>query len=163
MVPTDIRHTFAQKNFDMKNTSLAAIAALFAFAFSACDRDPYLLDLQTFDVRWYDVDKSGTQTANDELTFFVRINSTAPDSDEQFVREWEFTYSVNGKYGGLLRGDDRVRTNSLTFDAEIAIANLKLPNGQAPLGKGDVVEFVVWARDNHGTELERAHRYIIEE
>lgn len=147
----------------MKNKTTAALLAVFALAFTACDRDPYLLDLQTFDVRWYDDDQSGTQTVGDALTFFVRINSTASDSDEQFIRDWEFTYSVNGKYGGLLRGDDRVRTNSLTFDAEIAIANLKLPNGQAPLGKGDVVEFVVWARDNHGTEVERAHRYVIEE
>ncbi len=149
----------------MKKTSflLLAIAALLSFtACKSCKDDPFPLDLHTFDVRWFDDDNSGTQTAGDALTFGVEINSTDPDSDSQYVTDWEFTYYVNGNYGGLLRGDDHIETNSLYFDAEIIIGNLALP-GIPFLEKGDVVEFRIWARDNHGTELEHTHRYIIED
>ena len=145
----------------MKKTILPLLA--FALiSFSACDSDPYPLDLQTFDVRWFDDDNSGTQTLGDALTFGVQINSTDPDSDDQFITEWEFTYYVNDQFGGVLRGDDHLVTNSLFFDAEIIIGNLTLP-GPGALEQGDVVEFRLWARDNHGTELEHTHRYVIEE
>lgn len=138
------------------------LLATAALLFTSCEKDPYPLDLHTFDVRWYDDDHSGTQTAGDALTFDIEINSTAPDSDDQYVTEWEFSYSVNGKFVGVLRGDDHIQTNSVTFDAEIVLNNLALPfNG--PLIKGDVVEFRLWARDNRGTELERLHRYVVEE
>lgn len=145
----------------MKNKILLCLAIATLFI-SSCQDDPYPLELQTFDVRWFDDDLSGSQTVGDALTFGVQINSTDPDSDDQFVTEWDFTYYVNGTYGGLLRGDDYIQTNSLFFDAEIFIDNLALP-GPGGLAKGDVVEFRVWARDNHGTELEQTHRYVIEQ
>jgi len=145
----------------MKKTILPLLA-IALISFSACDRDPFPLELQTFDVRWFDDDNSGTQTTGDALTFGVQINSTDPSSDNQFITEWEFTYYVNDQFGGVLRGDDRIVTNSLFFDAEVIIGNLTLP-GPGALGKGDVVEFRLWAIDNHGTELERTHRYVIEE
>ena len=143
----------------IRNLLLLAIAIL---SFTACEEDPYPLDLQTFDVRWFDDDFSKTQTIGDALTFGVQVNSTDPNSDDQFITEWDFTYYVNGVYGGLLRGDDHIQTNSLFFDAEILIDQLALP-GPGGLGQGDVVEFRLWARDNHGTELEHTHRYVIEE
>lgn len=146
----------------MKNTSFSLLAIAALFTFSSCEKDPYPLDLQTFDVRWFDDDGSKTQTVGDALTFGVQVNSTDPNSDDQFITEWDFSYSVNGDYGGLLRGDDYIETNSLYFDAEVFIGNLALP-GPGGLQKGDVVEFRLWARDNHGTELERTHRYVIEE
>ncbi|MBC7775388.1 MAG: hypothetical protein H7246_08115 [Phycisphaerae bacterium] len=149
----------------MKKTSflLLAIAAFLSItSCKSCKDDLYPLELQNFDVRWFDDDNSGTQTAGDALTFGVQINSTDPDSDSQYVTEWEFTYYVNNSFGGLLRGDDHIQTNSLYFDADVAIGNLALP-GPGILQQGDVVEFRLWARDNHGTELEHTHRFVIEE
>lgn len=144
----------------MKNNFLL-LAALVLLTFSACREDPFPLELQTFDVRWYDDDGSLTQTMGDALTFGVQVNSTDPSSDNQFITEWDFTYYVNNQYGGLLRGDDRIQTNSLFFDAEVILANLALPS-QGLLVKGDVIEFRLWARDNHGMEIERVHRYVLE-
>lgn len=161
-VRNGVSTTFAHKFLTMKNILLRSAVLAALLSFSSCKDDPYPLELQIFDVRWYDDDNSGTQTAGDALTFGVQINTTNPDSDAQTIREWEFSYYVNNNYGGVLRGDDRVRTNSLFFDAEIFIGNLFLPEG-GTLGKGDVVEFRLWARDNRGTELERVHRYVIEE
>ena len=144
----------------MKKAIFPLLTALLLF--TSCEKDPYPLDLHTFDVRWYDDDGTHTQTAGDALTFGIEILSTDPDSDDQFITEWEFSYSVNDKFVGVLRGDDHIQTNSVTFDAEILIDNLALPfNG--PLAKGDVVEFLLWARDNNGTEVERKYRYVIEE
>ena len=145
----------------MKN-KIFLLIALIALSLSSCDQDPYPLELQTFDVRWYDDDNSGTQTIGDALTFGVQINSTDPNSDGQFIVEWDFSYFVNNNFGGILRGDEFIETNSLFFDAEVIIGNLALhdPGG---LGQGDVIEFRLWARDNRGTELERIHRYVIEE
>lgn len=145
----------------MKKTifSLLAIAAILFV--SSCDKDPYELDLQIFDVRWFDDDQSGDQTVGDALTFAVQVNSTAPSSDDQYITEWDFSYFVNGDFGGLLQGDDFIETNSFSFDAVINIGNLALP-GPGALGKGDVVEFRLWVRDNYGTELEHTHRYVIE-
>jgi len=146
----------------MKNTTIFLLAVAGLLLFSSCDEDPYPLELQTFDVRWFDDDNSGTQTVGDALTFGVQINSTDLDSDDQFITEWDFSYFVNDNFGGILRGDDFIETNSLYFDAEVFIANLALP-GPGGLVQGDVVEFRLWARDNRGTELERIHRYVIEE
>ena len=149
----------------MKKTTyllLALAASLTITSCKSCKDDPYPLELQTFDVRWFDDDLSGTQTTGDALTFGVQINSTDPDSDNQYVTNWEFTYYVNNIYGGLLRGDDHIETNSLFFDAEIIIGNLALPISGG-LQPGDVVEFRLWARDNYGTELEHTHRYVIEQ
>ncbi len=145
----------------MKNTTIFLLA-LALLSIASCDSDPYPLDLQTFDVRWFDDDNSGSQSIGDALTFGVQINSTDPSSDNQYVTEWDFTYYVNNNYGGLLRGDDNIQTNSLFFDAEVLIGNLSLP-GQGGLQKGDVIEFRLWARDNLGTELEHVHRYVIED
>lgn len=146
----------------MKKTIFPLLALATLLSLSSCDQDPYPLDLHTFDVRWYDDDNSGTQTVGDVLTFGVQINSTDPDSDDQFITEWDFSYFVNNNFGGILRGDDYIQTNSLFFDAEILIDQLALP-GPGGLEQGDVIEFRLWARDNHGTELERIHRYVIEE
>lgn len=145
----------------MKN-KIFLLIALIAITLSSCDQDPYPLELQTFDVRWYDDDNSGTQTIGDALTFGVQINSTDPNSDGQFIVEWDFSYFVNNNFGGILRGDEFIETNSLFFDAEVIIGNLVLPD-PGGLGQGDVIEFRLWARDNRGTELERIHRYVIEE
>lgn len=130
--------------------------------FTSCDDDPMPLELETFDVRWEDDDQSGTQTVEDALIFSIRINTTDPDPDDQFITEWDFSYFVNENFGGILRGDEYTETNSLFFDAEVVIGNLLVP-GAGALKEGDVVEFRLWARDNHGTELERRHRYVIEE
>jgi hypothetical protein len=147
----------------MKNKILIPLFGLLAlFLFAGCEDDPFPLELAVFDVRWYDDDLSGTQTLGDALTFGVQINTTDPDSDDQFITEWDFSYFVNNNFGGILQGDDFIQTNSISFDAEIFLNNLALP-GPGGLTQGDVIEFRLWARDNHGTELERVHRYVLEE
>ncbi len=155
-----IAPTFAAKFIVMKKTILPFLA-LALLSFAACKEDPYPLDLHTFGVDWIDYDLSHTQTVADELFFTVQINSTDPDSDSQYITEWEFTYYVNDHFGGVLQGDDHIQTNSLFFEANIIIENLTLP-GPGALVPGDVIEFRLWARDNHGTELEHVHRYVIE-
>jgi hypothetical protein len=138
---------------------LPALALLLSL--SACDDDPNPLVLRTFDVRWYDDDKTGTQTVGDALTFDIEINTTDDDPDDQFITEWNFSYNINGKFGETLQGDDD-NSNTVGFNAEVFIDRLRTPGGKK-LVKGDVVEFRIWAIDNDGTEVEQNHRYILEE
>lgn len=138
---------------------LGLLAAVFLTA--GCDDDPDPLSLDSFDVRWYDDDQSGTQTVGDALQFIVQISTTDPDPDDQYITEWEFSYTVNGAFGGILQGDERLNSNTVNLDAEIFIGNLTLP-GPGQLQPGDVVEFRLWAIDNYGTQLEQFHRYVLE-
>ena len=145
----------------MKNT-IFPLLALTLFSLSSCEKDPPPLELERFDVRWYDDDASGTQTVGDALTFDITVNTTDNDPDDQYITEWDFSYYVNGSYAGLLQGDERTHTNSMHFEAEIFIANLDLP-GPGSLEKGDVVEFRLWCIDNFGTEVEQFHRFVLEQ
>ena len=132
------------------------------FLTTSCEKDPYALDLERFDVRWFDDDNSGTQTPGDALQFLVQINTTDPNHDNQYITEWEFSYTVNGHFVGILQGDEHTNSNGITLDAEVFIDQLHLP-GPGTLQSGDVVEFRVWAIDNHGTELEQFHRFVLED
>lgn len=134
---------------------------LVAMFFVGCDKDPNPLSLDTFDVRWYDDDNSGTQTAGDALTFDITVSTTANNSNHQIIEEWEFSYTVNGQFAGVLLGDENARSNSIGADIEVVIDNLVLP-GPGHLQSGDVIEFRLWAIDNHNTELEQFHRYVLE-
>lgn len=145
----------------MKKT-IIPLLALVLISLTACEKDPPPLDLQRFDVRWFDDDNSGTQTAGDALAFDINVNTTDSDPDDQYITEWEFSYTVNGHFGGILEGAENTRTNSLFFDGEIFLDNLDLP-GPGSLGKGDVVEFRLWCIDNYGTQLEQFHRYVLED
>jgi hypothetical protein len=145
----------------MKQTILPLLAFV-TFALTSCERDPLPLDLAQFDVRWYDDDGTSTQTLGDALVFDIIVNTTDNDPDDQFITEWEFSYTVNNKFGGILQGDENTRTNSLTFEGEVFIQNLTLP-GPGSLEDGDVVEFRLWCIDNCGTQVEQFHRYVIEE
>lgn len=128
---------------------------------AGCERDPYLLSLDRFDVRWYDDDQTNTQTPGDALQFLLQISTTAPDADEQFVTDWEFSYTVNGAFGGVLQGDRNIRSNTVNLEAEVFIGNLPIPfsDGWQP---GDVLQFRLWAIDNHGEQVERLHRFVLE-
>jgi len=131
------------------------------FLSTGCDRDPYPLDVARFDIFWFDGDNSGTRTPNDELDFDVSINITDPDPDDQFITEWEFSYTANGQFVGVLQSDQGLSTNNLTFTGTVAIKNLALPwaGGLLP---GDKIEFRFWARDNRGTVVERYHLFTLE-
>lgn len=144
----------------MKTTTFLFLltAALLA---TSCERDPYPLSLDRFDVRWFDDDQSGTQTPGDALQFLVQISTTDPDADDQYITEWEFSYAVNGAFGGILQGDENNRSNTVNLDAEVFIDNLWVP-GPGQLQPGDVIEFRLWAIDNWGTQLEQTHRYVLE-
>jgi hypothetical protein len=145
----------------MKNIFLLPVLFLSTLFFTGCDKDPAPLSLDTFDVRWYDDDNTGTQTPGDVLTFDITISATDDDPDDQYVREWEFSYTVNGQFAGVLIGDENANTNSVGADIDVEIGNLLLP-GPGHLQPGDVIEFRLWAIDNHGTELEQFHRYVLE-
>ena len=145
----------------MKQIFLSALL-LTTLLFTGCDEDPNPLSLDTFDVRWYDDDNSGTQTINDALGFDIKINTTDSDPDDQFITEWEFSYFVNDNFGGLLQGDENTHINSLMFEGDVYIGNLSLP-GPGSLKKGDVVEFRLWCIDNYGTQMEQFHRFVLEQ
>jgi len=144
----------------MKQILLSILAAIALFA-SSCDRDPYDLDLERFDVRWFDQDTSGTHTPADLLRFAIHVNTTSSDPDVQYITDWEFSYSVNGTFGNVLDGDTGANSNSITFNADIAVKNLWLPfsGGLLP---GDVVAFHLWVKDNYGTQVEQEYRYVLE-
>ena len=145
----------------MKN-SIFLLLALALISLSACESDPPPLDLDRFDVRWYDDDNSGTQTLGDALAFDIAVNTTDSDPDDQYMTEWDFSYFVNDQFGGVIQGDEQVSINTLLFDGEVRISQLNLP-GPGTLGKGDVIEFRLWCIDNYGTEVEQYHRFVIEE
>ncbi len=144
----------------MNKTILSLLLGISLFL-GACDRDPYPLSLDRFDVRWFDDDNSGTQTPGDALQFLVSVSTTDPDAEDQFVTEWEFTYEVNGLFGGILQGAEGIRSNTVTLDAEVGIGNLFYP-GPGQFKPGDVVEFRFWAIDNYGLQIEQFHRFVLE-
>lgn len=144
----------------MKQIFLSALL-LSTLLFTACDEDPNPLSLDTFDIRWYDDDNSGTQTAGDALTFDIYVSTTDNNPDDQFIEEWEFSYTVNGQFAGVLIGDENAHSNTIGADIEVEIDNLVLP-GPGQLQAGDVIEFRLWAIDNCGTVLEQFHRYVLE-
>lgn len=145
----------------MKNF-LFLFLAVISFVATGCEKDPHALDLDRFDVRWFDDDNSGTQTSGDVLQFQVQINTTDPDHDDQFITEWEFSYTVNGHFAGVLQGDENANSNGVTLNAEVAMDRLTLP-GPGTLQPGDTVEFRVWAIDNHGIDVEQFHRFVLED
>lgn len=144
----------------MKKTLFLLLLAAILFT-PACDDDPDPLSLDRFDVRWFDDDQSGTQTPGDALQFLIQVSTTDPDADDQFITEWEFTYTVNGIFGGILQGDEGLRSNTINLDAEVFIGNLWVP-GPGQLQPGDVVEFRLWVIDNRGMQVEQFHRFILE-
>jgi hypothetical protein len=145
----------------MKNAFLLPALLLSALFFTGCDKDPDPLSLDTFDVRWYDDDQTGTQTPGDVVSFDITVSTTDNDPDDQIIREWEFSYTVNGQFAGVLIGDENADTNTVGANIDVEIGNLLLP-GPGQLHPGDVIEFRLWAIDNHGTELEQFHRYVLE-
>lgn len=145
----------------MKNAFLLPALLLSALFFTGCDKDPDPLSLDTFDVRWYDDDQTGTQTPGDVLSFDITVSTTDNDPDDQIIREWEFSYTVNGQFAGVLIGDENADSNTIGANIDVEIRNLLLP-GPGQLHPGDVIEFRLWVIDNHGTELEQFHRYVLE-
>lgn len=148
-----------KRKYMKKTTFLLPVLALASL--TACEKDTPPLDLERFDVRWYDDDHTGTQTAGDALTFDIKVNTTSSDADYQYITEWDFSYFVNDTFGGALEGEEHAHTNTLLFDGDITIGNLLLP-GPGALQPGDAVEFRLWCRDNHGTQLEQRHRFVVE-
>ena len=145
----------------MKNAFLLPALLLYALFITGCDKEPNPLKLDTFDVRWYDDDESGTQTPGDARTFYIYVTTTDNNPNDQYIDEWDFSYTVNGQFAGVLLGDEHAKSNTISADLEVEIDKLVLP-GPGQLKPGDVIEFRLWAIDNCGTELEHFHRYILE-
>lgn len=159
MAQTDM---FGLKYTAMKKSIFLCATALFILSLTSCDRDPFALDLIQYDIYWYDADQSGSRTIDDELDFLIKVSTTNPDADEQYFREWELSYSVNGHYAGLLLGNDNDNGNTLTIDASILLGKLNFP-GQGSIDKNDKIAFRFWAIDNCGVEIERIYSFVIEE
>ncbi len=145
----------------MKNTIFPLLAFTLLFL-SSCEKDPTPLDLARFDVRWHDDDGTLNQSIGDALEFNITVNITDNDPDDQYIREWEFSYTVNGQFAGILQGDENMRSNTLNFEGEVFIDNLALP-GPGTLKKGDAIEFRLWCIDNYGTEVQQYHRFVLEQ
>jgi len=143
------------------NVLLALLSIPAFFTTTGCDDDPYPLEIERFEVNWFDIDHSGNRTPNDELDFTVQVNTTDPDAGDQYITEWEFSYRVNGQFVGVLQSDTGTHTNGLSFNGTAAIKNLPLPfsGGLLP---GDQIEFRFWAADNHGTSVEQFYLYELE-
>lgn len=126
-----------------------------------CDDDPFPLELTRFDAYWVDLDGSGTRTPNDRIDFDIRAATTDPNTDDQFITDFEFSYRVNGDFVGVIQSDTRMETNELNVDISALIKNLQLPftGGLRP---GDEFEFRFWAVDNHGTTIERYYTFRLE-
>lgn len=144
----------------MNKTIFFSLLSILLLA-AGCERDPYPLSLDRFDVRWFDDDNSGTNTPGDALQFLIGISTTDPDADSQYITNWEFSYTVNGAFGDIIQGDDSKRSNTVTLTAEVAIGELFVP-GSGQLHPGDVIEFRLWALDNCGTQVEQYHRFVLE-
>lgn len=143
------------------NTKLFLLTLIAAFLMTGCERDPYPLELERYNVYWIDVDNSGSNTPADQIDFDIRVKTTDPDNADQFITDWEFSYTVNGTFVGVIDSDVDIQTNGLRFAATVSIDNLPLPfsGGLIP---GDRFEFRFWAVDNHGTELERFYTFELE-
>jgi hypothetical protein len=146
----------------MTQTFLPFLAAGLLLFSAGCDRDPYPLELPLYDVHWTDADDSGSRTAADELHFLTRIGTTDPDPENQFITAWEFSFTLNGTDGGVLQGDNGLRTNAVNLDALVSLENLDLP-GADSLEAGDRLVFYLWAIDNCETQLEKTYSFEIEE
>ncbi|MEZ4918143.1 MAG: hypothetical protein R2792_03465 [Saprospiraceae bacterium] len=144
----------------MKTWKLLSFAAFILFM-SSCEQDPYPLEVEYFDKYWIDLDGSNSHTPFDEIEFDIRINTTDPDPEDQFITEWELSYFVNDTYGGLLDGAENIGTNTLNVNAVIGIEFLNFP-GPGTFQPGDRIEFRFWAIDNHGTQVERYYDYFLE-
>jgi hypothetical protein len=149
-----------QAKSNMKKTFLLA-CSLLLLTIVGCERDPYPLELERFDTFWIDIDNSGTRTPDDEIDFEVRVNTTDPNADDQFITEWEFSYRVNGTFVGVLQSDAGLRSNSLGFTGTASIKNLPVPFSGG-LQPGDEFEFRFYAIDNHGTFIERFYVFTLE-
>ncbi len=140
--------------------TIFAIGALLMLTATACERDPYPLDLARYDVYWYDDDRDGYTSMGDEFQFIIRVNTTDPDPENQFITEWEFAYFVNGQFAGVLDGDEGIRSNSINMDGLVRLAFLDQP-GPGVIDPGDRLEFRFWAVDNWGTQLERTYEVVV--
>jgi hypothetical protein len=68
---------------------------------------------------------------------------------------------VNGRFGGILQGDEGIRSNALNINAIIGIEFLNYP-GPGQFEPGDRIEFRFWAVDNRGTQIERFYSFVLE-
>jgi hypothetical protein len=164
-VPLALRPTIPlvlQKIKQIMKNKILPLLALSLLTLASCEKDPPPLELERFDVRWYDDDNTFNQSIGDALTFDITVNTTDNDPDDQFIREWEFSYTVNGQFAGILQGDENMRSNTLHFDGEIFIKNLTLP-GPGTFKKGDAIEFRLWCIDNFGTQVQQYHRFVLEQ
>lgn len=140
----------------MKKTICLLFLAASLFA-GGCGADPYPLELQQFDVFWTDADHSGTRTPGDILEVGFRVNTTNPNTREQFITDSELSFSVNGHFAGTLIKNQNEITNGLRFQTVIALDNLGFV-----FKPGDEVAFTFWVRDNWGTEVLRDYRFVFE-
>ena len=131
------------------------------FVFTGCDRDPYPLSFEYFDVNWRDLNRDGKRNFGDEFYIDVRVNTNDPDPDDQYITQYELTYAVNGRDAGVLDSREDIRSNSLGLEFDVAVKYLTAP-GLKELKRGDEIEFRFWAADNCDTWVEDYYSFEIE-
>ena len=135
---------------------------LFALgSFAACTVESPPLDLNTYDIVWNDADSSGTNTTADYLRFNIILSASEPHLDDQFINEYEFSYTVNNLFGGFIRQEKGLLVGSVNLDETVLIENLTKPGG-GDFVPGDRIRFRFWGIDNHATQVERNHTFAVE-
>jgi len=134
---------------------------LFALgSFAACTVESPPLDLDTYDITWTDADSSGTNTTADHLRFNITLSTSEPHLDDQFITEWEFSYTVNNLFGSILKVEKGLNVGSISLDKMVVVEALAKPGG-GPFVPGDIIRFRFWGIDNHATQLERVHTFVV--
>lgn len=144
----------------MKQFFLWPVLSVLVFV-AACTVESPSLDLNTYDIVWTDADSSGTNTTADYLRFRITLSASEPHLDDQFINEYEFSYTVNNLFGGILRQEKGLLVGSISIDETVLIETLTKPGGGAFV-PGDRIQFRFWGIDNHATQVERNHAFVIE-
>ncbi|MCC6411129.1 MAG: hypothetical protein IT270_05700 [Saprospiraceae bacterium] len=134
---------------------------LLLFIFTQCTVESPPLDLNTYDIVWTDADSSGTNTTADYLRFNIALSASEPHLDDQYINEYEFSYTVNSLFGGFIRQEKGLLVGSVSIDEVVVIEALTNPGG-GEFMPGDRIQFRFWGIDNHATQVERNHTFVVE-
>ncbi len=151
-----------QANADLNGFFMQKIAILFLLiTFTRCTVESPPLDLTQYDVTWTDTDSSGTNTVPDYLRFKITLSTSESHLDDQFINEYEFSYTVNNLFGGIIRQEKGLLVGSVSLDETVLIDELT-KSGGGDFVPGDRIQFRFWGIDNHATQVERNHNFVVE-
>jgi hypothetical protein len=143
---------------------------LISFAFFAlllsvtsCSKDRIEFYVAYFTVNDQNVGTKGTHSADDVLTFDMKLSLTNPDDYAYGIQDFEFRYKVNGSQFYVIQSDNNMDVAEFTVKSEVYLSLLELPTDlNNELLSGDKIDFEIWARDNTNNELTRSYQVVIE-